>query len=80
MNIHVRTLHWCYISDTKLRVSEWKSEIQDDGCKNSVAHISARIYDSNEIQTATPMFPGQAKRIEIPIEQHHNVLLRVLWL
>jgi len=35
-----------------------KSEIQDGGFENSVAQISADTHDSNEIPTATPMFPG----------------------
>jgi len=34
-----------------------KSEIQDGGFENSVAQISAYTHDSNEIPTATPIFP-----------------------
>jgi len=48
----------CYNKYTKLWVSKRKSETQDGGLANSVAQISARIRDSNEIATATPMFPG----------------------
>jgi len=57
-NIHVQTLHWCYSNDSKLQVSKRKSEIQDGGFKNSVAQISVYTHDSNNISTATPMFPG----------------------
>jgi len=32
--------------------------MQDSGFENSVAQISADTRDSNEIPTATPMFPG----------------------
>jgi len=61
-NIHVRTLHWCHNNDSKLRVSERKSEIQVGGFENSVALISADTHDSNKIPTAKPMF--QATRID----------------
>jgi len=52
-NIHVRTLHWCYSNDIKLRVNKRKSEIQDGGFENLVAQISADTHDRNEIPTAT---------------------------
>jgi len=54
----VRTLHWCYSNDSKLRVSKRKPEIQDGGFENLFAKISAYTHDSNENPTATPMFPG----------------------
>jgi len=57
-NVHVRILHRCYKNDNKLLVSKRKSEIQDGGFENSVQQISAYTLDSNEIPTATLMFPG----------------------
>jgi len=65
-NISVRTLHQCYSNNNKLRVSERKSEIQDGGFENSVAQISAyNTHDSNEIPTATPMFPGSGNTVKL---------------
>jgi len=46
--MHKRTLHWCYSNDTKLQASKRKSEIQDGGFENSVAHISTYTHDSND--------------------------------
>jgi len=59
----VRTLHWCYNNENKLRVSKRKSEIQDDSFENLVAQILADKPDCNEMPTSTPMFPGSGKSI-----------------
>jgi len=52
-------------NDNKLRVSKWKSEIQDGGFKNSVAQFSANTHDSNEIPTIKPMFPGSGNTYKL---------------
>jgi len=64
MFFNVRILHWCYINDTKRRVSKRKSEIQEGGFQNSVAQISAYTHDRNVIPTAALCFWGQVTRID----------------
>jgi len=63
--MYVRTLHWCYSNDIKLRVSKRKSEIQDGSFENAVAQISAYKHDINEIPTATPMFRGSGNMVRL---------------
>jgi len=48
-----------------MRVSKRKSEIIGGDFENSVAQISADTHDSNDIPTATPMFPGSGSTFRL---------------